>query len=752
MKAIEILCIAGLLLFSRASTADDEYESRRSQYLDWIVETFGRLEPGMKPLDGRAWSLNQARLFLDEDTDKASRYFETVKLTFDADFMGIRLLKTWLDFRESQRLSPAAKQHLKSIIRDWPMDRKGGISRRARWPPGFTENHDLMHLTLGLFSEVLRGQPIQPQINELRRFLSWRFERGFYEWGSHRYQLHYTNPLTVLAIHAPDPHIRRAATDQLNIIFAERVVMSVGGYLGGPGMRSYDRNRGCDYLDNNRYDSFLPTMWLAFGTGEPRFDFSRSELEPAGDGYGNGRDPRLNQDEGMFLATAQLTPHPIVKELLDEVSKQPEMLYTGRRASAGHPFQNGSPAHPRSQQVVVYYNTPHVSLGSLQYLPDAGKMSVSYNSRPRFFSVMFAEKPEQVLRTRLSEESLDAGAKSYNYIADRVVQHRDWLIAAGELSASHGLKSRRSGAWDLFRVGRGLCAHIELPGPWHVFQVSDLDRYQSEEAFIAALQQPSIRDGHAHGRALNGDRIKVDLTTMAIQINGASRHSQMEMLHDSPFLKSRFGSGEITIRTNQRSVTFDNTALQVEADRLPDLSRGHARWGQSEFAENTTRVTHARAMGGRSPDHDCLLKAVSILLPGNEGGSVRLAVYAGGQLDHGPHGGRPAQLLYDFGRTPKGLTGWNTVTHPTGVFIPADTPIWLVWKSADQNVEVAYFEKHSTPSDFQSVRGRWDSKVIRLNAESPWPRVWPGTDGGTFDSAEYCCFLTLAPLKQSNRD
>lgn len=104
---------------------EQEISARRTEYLSWIVEHFGRLEPDMKPLDGRAWSLNQARLFLDRDTDKASRYFETIRLTVDPDVMGIRLLKTWLDFGETDRLSNRAKEHLRGIIRDWPMDRNG---------------------------------------------------------------------------------------------------------------------------------------------------------------------------------------------------------------------------------------------------------------------------------------------------------------------------------------------------------------------------------------------------------------------------------------------------------------------------------------------------------------------------------------------------------------------------------------------------------------------------------------------------
>ena len=184
--------LIALLLPSAVHAAESpawehEISARRTEYLSWIVEHFGKLEPDMKPLDGRAWSLNQARLFLDRDTDKASRYFETIRLTVDPDFMGIRLLKTLLDFVETDRLSTRAKENLRKIIRDWPMDRIDGISRTAFWPPRHTENHDLMHLTIGLFSEQLRGQPTKSHLNELKRSLSWRFERGFYEWGSHRY-------------------------------------------------------------------------------------------------------------------------------------------------------------------------------------------------------------------------------------------------------------------------------------------------------------------------------------------------------------------------------------------------------------------------------------------------------------------------------------------------------------------------------------------------------------------------------------
>lgn len=566
-------CLLALFVVTSICSAHDEtkhqqqLDQRRGEYLTWIVSAFEEIEPTMKPLDGRAWSLNQARLFLDKNRDKANQYFETIELTADPDFMGIRLLKTLLEYGDSDRLSSQAKDHLTTIIKNWSM--KPDRSRIAKWPPEFTENHDLMFLTLGLFSQQMRGQNIDNHLRELRKSLRWRFERGFYEWGSHRYQMHYANPLQILVEYAPAPDIRRGAEELFNLMLAERALMSVDGYLGGPGMRSYDRNRGCDYLDNNRYDSFLPTIWLALGVGEPRFDFTQSGgLEPAGDGYGNKRDPRLNQDEAMFLATNRIAPDPVVNHLLKETSQRPESVYVGRRSSAGHPFQNAVPSNPRSHQVVYYYNTPHVSMGSLQYLPYAGKMSVSYNSRPRFFSVMFAKNPSQVLRTRLSDEDLSAGARKYDYTADKIVQHRNWLIASGELSTSHGLTPHKVGIWDLFRVGKGLCAHIELEDNWHLFQVSDLDKYRNEEEFVADLTVPIVKDSQAHGVTTDGDKVLVDLETMSIEINGKLRKPQVEMLHDSEWMSSQYGSGKITITTEAGTVTFDGNKM-LRPDESP---------------------------------------------------------------------------------------------------------------------------------------------------------------------------------------
>jgi hypothetical protein len=296
----------------------------------------------------------------------------------------------------------------------------------------------------------------------------------------------------------------------------------------------------------------------------------------------------------------------------------------------------------------------------------------------------------------------------------------------------------------LFRAGRGLCARVELKGGWHVFQVADLDKFRDEQSFVAALEMPTIRDGQAHGTAQNGDRIGVDLKTMAIRINRVERKPPITMLHDSPLMTSEYWSGRITIRAKTREVTFDNTALRPEPIALPNLADGHIRWGNTRSEGATTKLAHVRAMGGLSPrDQETLLTSVSILVPHNNDESARLAVYAGGSLDEGPHEGSSAKLLFDFGPTPRGQSGWLTLEHPTGVRIPANTPVWIAWKGASDDASVMYFEEVTNQDDFQPTRGRWDSKAISPRADEPWPLAWPTQDGGGFDNARYCCFLTL---------
>ena len=151
---------------------EKQIESRRSKYLEWIVENFGKLEPTMDVRDGRRWALNHGRLVLNRDVAKANDYFESFTPPGrDNDIYLIRFLRTLLDFRDSPRLSDVAEKHIIRFIETWPTSKKY-LADRAHWPPGFTENHDLMYLTLTLFGEQYRGGDGSVQIREIKKFIA----------------------------------------------------------------------------------------------------------------------------------------------------------------------------------------------------------------------------------------------------------------------------------------------------------------------------------------------------------------------------------------------------------------------------------------------------------------------------------------------------------------------------------------------------------------------------------------------------
>lgn len=526
---------------------------RRREYVEWILQRFGEMEPEMAPGDGRRWALNHARLLWRRDLDAAGRYFAAFALTRDADICFIRALKTLLDFRGAGFLSREAEGHLLGLLAAWP---RNDLSSMARWPAIHTENHDLMHLTIGLFQRLALGEAIGDQERQIRRSLAWRLERGWVEWNSPCYQFHYSNPLMVLVDHAPTDALRRGAEAVLNLMLAERAVLGVQGYLGGPAFRcrTADANdsptaRKVAYLEDNRYDGFLPTVWLAFGLGEPRFDFATarvSGLEPATDAYASANEPRLKQDEGTFFACSAFQPHPVVLALAEEGRTRPSLTYRGQRY-LGWPEDPLWATQRWLPGDVCCYNTPHVSMASVH--------SAGWVCQSRYSNVMFAADPSCNLRL----ETLLPGVpptKRRNEARGYVVQHKSWMLGRGSLFEDGGLRPRTVGAWNVYRVGKGLCAHLNLPEETHVLQVSDLDTHSSEEAFVAALDIPRW-EGSRVSSMVGGDRVDVGLEEMSIAVNGVPRAHPPEMLHDCECLRSVYGSGVVTLATAAGSLTLD---------------------------------------------------------------------------------------------------------------------------------------------------------------------------------------------------
>lgn len=505
---------------------------RKLQYIDLEATRIdeSRLEGDAHQVWGKWW-LNHVRLFQGKELDKANAWFETfsiaaqeytgldkVRTVVCDNFKGTKYLKTLLDFGDSPRLSDKAKAHLREELLAWvPHITAAGLdnTRQAVYPVIHTENHDLMALTIGLFNEVLSGRDGREHIRALSRFLAWRFDPGFEEWQSHVYQGIFMFPLMILMRHAPDANLRQGATQLANLIFAERALLSVNGHMPGPFIRGYQGN-----CDDDRNDNLLPAIWMYHGY---------PSINP------------LVAVNGGDFAVDPFEPHPLVLALARDVTKLPVLEYRGTR-----------PAGMKGRQTIVYYNTPHVGMGSMQV--------AFYRYQARYFNVMFASDPSKSLRIDLPD-TVQHSVWDHRNDKGMVAQYRNWLVSIGTLVVNGGLKPQRAGDWDLYREGKGLCAHIELPGKVHVFQIGDLDQYADERAFLSALHMPSIVGNSVEGIALDGAKLRVRLDNMRMSINGKPRADWRELMHDCPLMFSRYGTGTVEIKTSEGKLTLSNKDL-----------------------------------------------------------------------------------------------------------------------------------------------------------------------------------------------
>jgi len=525
---------------------------RRRAYIEKAYET---AEPAPAPppdADGLAylqaeiqnWGLNHARLVLGRDLDQANAFFEHFRIdrtpmtwkdgkvdTADWDFIGVPLLMTLLDFGCGERLSRGATANLRDLIVHWQVPRpttNRDNHEVARWPKIHTENHDIMCLTIGLFREMLAGRDAGRHVRELSKSLAWRFERGWIEWNSPCYQVPYMNPVLLLARHAPDANLRAGARELLNLQFAERALLSVGGYLGGPFSRGY-----VQHVTSDLVDGFLPVMNLCFGL---------PDIEPQLTGH-------------CLFPFDTFQPHPVVAGLVADAASRPELIYYGTRRA-----QEKTREHLRLK--VSYYNTPHVSMGALNFK--------GYISQGRYFSVLFPAEPEKHLRLHLRDSQWASPWDPTVEVGD-TWQCGNVTFARGELIEAGGLKGSKTGPWTLYEVGRGLCAHTMAEDDWHVFVVSDLDKFASGRAFLAALQPPRKIDGAGQGDVRltvpNGDEVALHYTdrlgARQVCLNGVWPEDRTEMLHDCEFLRSVVGTGVVEVRSSAGELALSNAALRA---------------------------------------------------------------------------------------------------------------------------------------------------------------------------------------------
>jgi len=169
-------------------------------------------------------------------------------------------------------------------------------------------------------------------------------------------------------------------------------------------------------------------------------------------------------------------------------------------------------------------------------------------------------------------------------------------------------------------------------------------------------------------------------------------------------------------------------------------------WGNPDGSGLGATAGKVRAHGGRSPARPVRITAASAFIPYIiPNATLRLAMYRGGSLEHGPDGDPRAQLLCDLGERGGLKAGWNRFELPEAVEIPADSDLWVAWKGA-VGLEVCYIEAPPDHPGFQKKRGRWESLAIDAAPDTPWPVSWPIDANGSFGDSWYAFCLHMEPV------
>ena len=168
---------------------------------------------------------------------------------------------------------------------------------------------------------------------------------------------------------------------------------------------------------------------------------------------------------------------------------------------------------------------------------------------------------------------------------------------------------------------------------------------------------------------------------------------------------------------------------------IPPPKPQSVRFGRDVDNGTSFSSQQVRGMGGTFPNIEgAKLESVSINVA-EHSRQGRLAVYIGGALD-APEG---ATLLEDLGQTTGSDTGFITVTSATNPTIPANSVVWVWWKTDGTLFTTRYQTDSGGAGDFQTVRGRAaDPTAVSNDPAVGWPATMPGGSGfGNFWYSTY---------------
>ncbi|MCX5662152.1 MAG: SUMF1/EgtB/PvdO family nonheme iron enzyme [Planctomycetota bacterium] len=465
-----LLGLLGLLLAlgnPACARADDAaYLARRDAMLPGYAKR--ELKFGVNPLiwvDTERWCVAHAALTLDTRLEDANKYLSEVVgvslshgLVADIDVQVTDLLRTYLQFKDSPRLTPAAKERLLRFFREWVVpnqDRNRTADTTYEWPGEYTENHSLNILTGAYLIDVALNRDRKLHRELLERFLADRARWGWSEFHSPSYAIVTAKALVCLNDFAPDKNIATAAKMTLDILAIEFANHGLNTWRGVPFLRGLKRE-----VDNTS-NSFYPLARLLFGDKtDPKHEAS---------------DPCL-----VHLLTSSYRPPEVAVAMLADPVQRGKYLMQAVLTTGPD----------RLRVPTAVWVTPNLTVASA--------LGAGHYYGGCYWSISFASAPQNVI--------------TGNYDVDRnIVQRKNVLATFGSVTWNGpGLKKTTEGNITIGGDGKAMIGQIDLAEDCHLFLAADPGDYATPAEFKVALtmMQATFADGVLSWTMPDGKKIR----------------------------------------------------------------------------------------------------------------------------------------------------------------------------------------------------------------------------------------------------
>jgi len=526
--ALSVVFALAFLTSAHAGSADT-IDARRNAWLDHIVKLELQQGPVKTWVDSYRWSIAHACLMRGVRLNEANRYLSEVTwaslsrgLIFDTDVQVTDLIRTYLEFRDDDRLSPAAKAHLKRMLTEWRVphpDRNRDADRAYEWPDEYTENHSLNILVGAYLIDHALGRDRTLHKGLLERFLGDRARWGWSEFNSVRYGMVTAKALVLLADFAPDASLQTAGKMYLDLLAIQFSTRCLNYWQGVPCSRGGSLSP--------THDAFEPAARLWFGDPDPKAAYT-------------GADHIVH-----FLASSYRPPR-VATTLHDDPVARGRCVYT----------QVATSGAAKLRVPIVVYVSPYVTMAAAQG-------SGSYYDG-RYASIRFASGRDR--------------AVTCSYGGQRTMfQHGNVLATFGTVDW-HGEFTRESrGNFSVAGDGNAYVGQVDLAEGCHLLMVADKDQYEDLTKFAAALTglEPAFQDGVLTWRTPEGQTVrmvnkKMDDRWRFVEafVDDVPVRIDRNLLFDSPYTRSVRDSKIVEVALGGRKWAMDfrdDAAPQIRA-------------------------------------------------------------------------------------------------------------------------------------------------------------------------------------------